>query len=91
MNRAWVIAGYEPPGWQGGTGGGGDVSDYEKLGNLPKVNGVTLVGDRSADELGLASKESLTPMAGKTLPLATDNDVRRAVGTVVEKLGGTIR
>lgn len=37
----------------GGGGGGSGTTDYEKLNNLPKINGVKLVGDKSLKELGI--------------------------------------
>lgn len=36
-----------------GGGGGGDTGDYIILVNKPQINGVTLVGDKSAEDLGL--------------------------------------
>lgn len=41
-------------------GGGGDTSDYNKLSNQPKINGVKLVGDKSASDLGLAAASDLS-------------------------------
>lgn len=41
-------------------GGGGGTSDYNKLSNQPKVNGVKLTGDKSAADLGLASASDLS-------------------------------
>lgn len=38
-----------------GSGGGGS-SDYSDLSNKPKVNGVTLAGDKTSSELGLDPK-----------------------------------
>lgn len=35
------------------TGGGGGTSDYEDLNNLPKVNNVTLTGNKSLSDLGI--------------------------------------
>ena len=35
------------------TGGGGGTSDYEDLDNLPKVNNVTLTGNKSLSDLGI--------------------------------------
>lgn len=34
-------------------GGGGGTSDYEELENKPEINGVELIGDKTANELGL--------------------------------------
>ena len=42
--------------WSGGSGSGGGGSsggDYPPLTNKPKINGFTLVGDKSFDDLGL--------------------------------------
>ena len=36
------------PFWGGGEGG---TTDYEELDNKPKINGVTLVGDKSSQDL----------------------------------------
>ena len=34
--------------------GGGGTTDYEKLDNLPQVNGHTLIGNKTSAELGLS-------------------------------------
>jgi len=39
----------------GGGGGGGGTKDYTQLSNKPQINGVTLMGDLSADDLGIGS------------------------------------
>lgn len=39
--------------------GGSGTSDYEQLSNLPQINNVTLTGDKSASDLGLASEADL--------------------------------
>lgn len=52
-----------------GGSGGGDTSDYTQLTNLPEVNGVTLTGDKSSADLGLASAPTIltqTLTAGQT-------------------------
>ena len=38
-----------------GGGGGGGTKDYEQLENLPKINGHTLEGNMTAEELGIES------------------------------------
>lgn len=48
----------------------GGSSNYEKLKNKPKVNGVELVGDKSGGELGLANVEDVPT---KTSDLANDS------------------
>lgn len=44
----------------GGGGGGGGTSDYNQLEHLPKVNNVTLKGNKTPDDLGLASKSAIS-------------------------------
>ena len=39
-------------------GGGGGTSDYEQLSNLPKINNNTLIGNKSASDLGLVGAVS---------------------------------
>lgn len=34
------------------AGGGGAEGDYEQLKNLPKIEGETLIGDKSLSEIG---------------------------------------
>ena len=46
----------EVPPWGGGVPGG-DAGDYNALDNKPAINGVTLAGDKSGEELGF---EALT-------------------------------
>ena len=52
-------------------GGGGGTGDYDNLENRPKVNNITLTGNKSASDLGLASASSLAnkvdKVAGKDL------------------------
>lgn len=39
-------------------------TDYEQLSALPQINGVTLIGDRSAAELGLATPSQIPSVPG---------------------------
>ena len=34
-------------------GGGGGTNDYNSLNNRPKINGTTLSGDKSSEDLGV--------------------------------------
>lgn len=43
----------------GGGGGGGGTTNYNLLSNRPQVNGVTLTGNKTSDQLGLASASDL--------------------------------
>lgn len=45
------------------TGGGG-TTDYDKLDNKPKINGVELVGNKTADDLLLVGKETFDNAIG---------------------------
>lgn len=47
----------------GGGGGGGGTSDYSDLTNKPKINSVTLSGNKSSSDLGLASADALAAKA----------------------------
>ncbi len=38
---------------EAGGGGGGGTTNYNLLTNLPQINGVTLKGDKSFDDLGM--------------------------------------
>lgn len=58
------------------TGGGG-TSDYEQLSNLPQINDVTLIGNKSSSDLGLADAADI-PAAGTATPQALGT---AAVGT----------
>lgn len=41
---------------QGGTGGGGGgASDYSQIGNKPSINGRTLNGDMSLEDIGIGT------------------------------------
>lgn len=43
-----------------GGGGGGGTNNYPTLNNKPSINDVELVGNKTSEELGLASAEDLT-------------------------------
>ncbi len=47
--------------WVNGTAsGGGGTSDYTDLTNKPKINGVTLAGNKSLSDLGIVEATALT-------------------------------
>lgn len=50
-----------------GGGGGGGTNDYDDLLNQPKINNVTLKGNKSAEDLGLARKTDVKKEFGGTL------------------------
>lgn len=40
---------------EGGSGGGGGTSDYNPLTNKPQINGVTLIGNKTTNDLGITA------------------------------------
>ena len=45
-----------------GSGGGGGTTDYNDLDNKPRINGVTLSGAKTSDDLDLVGEDdNLTP------------------------------
>ncbi|MBO5970701.1 MAG: hypothetical protein J6S14_19685 [Clostridia bacterium] len=90
MSNAKVY--YFANGYEGssGGGGGGGTSDYADLSNKPQINGVTLVGNKSAAQLSLGTYSK--PSSG--IP-STDfaSDVQTSLGkadTALQKAGGTM-
>ena len=58
-------------------GGGGGTSDYERLSNQPKINGVTLVGNKTSDDLNLQPKGNyLTSETDPTVPQWAKNPIK---------------
>lgn len=49
-------------------GGGSGTSDYPELNDLPQINGVELIGNKTSEELGLASAEALKNKLDKVTP-----------------------
>lgn len=59
------------------SGGGGGTSDYERLSNQPKINGVTLVGNKTSDDLNLQPKGNyLTSETDPTVPQWAKNPIK---------------
>ena len=50
---------YVIPDTGGGSGGGEGTSDYNRLENKPKINSMTLIGNKSFSDLGIQVKESV--------------------------------
>lgn len=70
-NKKYRLIGNDPTAianWQEvGTGGGGGTSDYTDLSNKPSIENVTLSGNKSASELGLAKTTDLADFITKTV------------------------
>lgn len=62
-NKKYRLIGNDPTNienWEEvGTGGGGGTSDYSDLTNKPQIEGVTLSGNKSASDLGLATESDI--------------------------------
>lgn len=48
------------------SGGGGGTTNYNNLENLPQIGGVTLQGNKTASDLGLATETALADKADKS-------------------------
>lgn len=53
------------------AGGGGGTSDYTELTNKPKINSVTLTGNKSLSDIGAASATDMTAQQAKTSSMGT--------------------
>lgn len=62
------------------TSSGGGTADYEQLENLPKINGVKLLGDKSTSELGIEIPDISN--------YYTKEEVDNIVGDIETLLGG---
>lgn len=58
------------------TGGGeGGTSDYNVLANRPQLNGVTLEGNKTLDQIGAVQKNQGSGNSGKYLSVGSDGNV----------------
>lgn len=55
----YITDDYEDVGSSGGGGGGVGTTNYNDLDNLPQVNGVTLKGNKTSDDLKLIGEDEL--------------------------------
>ena len=56
-------------------GGGGGTTDYNDLTNQPKLNGVTLKGNKTLDQIGAVQKNQGSGNSGKYLSVGSDGNV----------------
>ena len=59
----------------GGGGGTGGTTNYEKLSNKPQLNGVTLEGNKTLDQVGVLAKNQGASNSGKYLSVGSDGNV----------------
>ena len=73
-----------------GGGGGGGSTDYDDLTNKPKINNVELSGNKSLNDLGLASETNLNTLSDKVGDLSelTTTEKTSLVGAINEIAGG---
>jgi hypothetical protein len=78
--------------WADESGGGGGASDYTDLSNKPQINGVTLSGNKSASDLGLAPSGAYVKPSGgipkADLAFVVQNSLRRADSAYQKPSGG---
>lgn len=58
-----------------GGGGTGGTTNYNNLSNKPKLNGVTLEGNKTLDQVGVLAKNQGTNNSGKYLSIGSDGNV----------------
>ena len=56
-------------------GGSGGTTNYNDLTNKPSINGVTLEGDKTGEEIGLINENQGVENAGKVLGIGSDGNV----------------
>ena len=59
----------------GGGGGTGGTTNYENLSNKPQLNGVTLEGNKTLDQVGVLAKNQGSNNSGKFLSVGSDGNV----------------
>lgn len=58
-----------------GGGGTGGTTNYNKLSNKPQLNGVTLEGNKTLDQVGVLAKNQGSSNSGKYLSVGSDGNV----------------
>lgn len=58
-----------------GGGGTGGTTNYENLSNKPQLNGVTLEGNKTLDQVGVLAKNQGASNSGKFLSVGSDGNV----------------
>lgn len=59
----------------GGGGGTGGTTNYNNLSNKPQLNGVTLEGNKTLDQVGVLAKNQGSSNSGKFLSVGSDGNV----------------
>lgn len=72
---------------KGGGGGGSGVSSYPELTDLPSINGHTLLGDKTSEELGISGGGTGTTDYEKLNNLPKINNIRLFGNLSLEDLG----
>ena len=62
----------------GGGGGTGGTTNYNNLSNKPQLNGVTLEGNKTLDQVGVLAKNQGASNSGKYLSVGSDGNVALA-------------
>lgn len=59
----------------GGGGGTGGTTNYNNLSNKPRLNGVTLEGNKTLDQVGVLAKNQGSSNSGRYLSVGSDGNV----------------
>ena len=91
VDGAWHDTGM--PAQEGGGGSG--TTDYGALENKPSINNITLEGNKSLDEIGIASKQSVErleiPVVDSSLSTTSPNAIQNKVVTAeINKINDSI-
>lgn len=66
---------FTTPNLKGADGSGGGTSDYTGLANKPRINSVELTGNKTADDLGLITKNQGSTHIGKFMRVGADGNI----------------
>lgn len=69
---------------------GGTVIDYEDLQNLPEINGITLIGDKSLEDIGAASADDVADLKSDIGDLSDlDTEDKSSLVNAINEARGT--
>ena len=87
--KQYMLIGADPTdenNWKAlGTGGGGGTDSYSDLSNKPQINGVTLSGNKSSEDLGLQGETQFS-----TMPVASEDNVGKIIQYIGDATGDLI-
>lgn len=75
---------------ENGTGGGTGTTNYTALSNKPSINGVTLSGDLSSDDLGLGGSTSIPVMEASGASVTIEPNKHYVISDITNSLTITL-